>query len=160
MSANQTIQTTSERTIGTGQPPFVISEIVNNYNGDMGNARKLTDQSIADDVEAAEFQTKEVNTVFSKELLDSSYTGGNSKERKHVLELSEEEYGELKDYLTSMGVIFFSTMNKKPGLLGNLHLPSQIFGRLRYGLIAPKTALGYSAVSGEINSWYTFQESI
>ena len=67
MSANQTTQTISERTIGTGQPEFVISEIVNYYNGDMGNARKLTDQSISDGVEGVEFQTKEVDTDFSKD---------------------------------------------------------------------------------------------
>lgn len=114
MPANQTIQITPDRAIGTGQPPFIISEIGNNHNGNMDNARKLIDQSVTAGVDAVKFQTKDIESAFSKELLDSPYTGENSfgatyREHKQVLELSETEYGELKEYANSKGVIFFST---------------------------------------------------
>jgi sialic acid synthase SpsE len=114
MPANQIIQITPERAIGTGQAPFIISEIGNNHNGDMDNARKLIDQSVNAGVDAVKFQTKDIESAFSKELLDSPYTGENSfgptyREHKEVLELSEDEYGELKEYANNKGVIFFST---------------------------------------------------
>tara|TARA_B110000438_G_C15807146_1_gene647950 strand:- start:1691 stop:2578 length:888 start_codon:yes stop_codon:yes gene_type:complete len=114
MPANQIIQITPERAIGTGQAPFIISEIGNNHNGDMDNARKLIDQSAEAGVDAVKFQTKDIETSFSKELLDSPYTGPNSfgatyREHKHAIELTENEYSELNDYAISKGLIFFST---------------------------------------------------
>mgnify|MGYP000247587745 FL=1 len=101
MPANQTIQITADRAIGTGQKPFIISEIGNNHNGDIDNARKLIDQSVRAGVDAVKFQTKDIESAFSQELLDAPYTGENSfgatyREHKQVLELSEEETAEPK----------------------------------------------------------------
>lgn len=114
MPANQTIQITADRAIGTGQKPFIISEIGNNHNGDIDNARKLIDQSVRAGVDAVKFQTKDIESAFSQKLLDAPYTGENSfgatyREHKQVLELSEEETVELKEYAIKQGVIFFST---------------------------------------------------
>ena len=56
----------------------------------MDLARKLIDQSVAAGADAVKFQTKDIESAFSKELLDAPYTGENSfgptyREHKQVL---------------------------------------------------------------------------
>jgi sialic acid synthase len=117
------IQITSNRMIGDGEFPFVIAEIGNNHNGDIDNALKMI--KIAKDigVDAVKFQVKDVETSFSKELLDKPYSGPNSfgktyREHKMALEFSEEQLKQLYNYADEIGIICFST----PFDINSVHL--------------------------------------
>ena len=108
------IQITSNRMIGDDEYPFIIAEIGNNHNGDINNALKMI--KIAKDigVDAVKFQVKDIETSFSKELLDKPYSGPNSfgktyREHKMALEFSEDQLKQLYSYADEIGIICFST---------------------------------------------------
>ena len=102
------------RLVGDGNPTFIIAEIGNNHNGDMGIARELIDKAKEFSVDAVKFQVKNIEKAFPSDLLDSTYSGPNSfgstyREHKKVLEFSHDEYRNLKDYSEKKGIIFFAT---------------------------------------------------
>jgi sialic acid synthase len=108
------IQVTKARAIGDGQPPFIVAEIGNNHNGDMGLARKLVEKAKEANADAVKLQTKNPEKAFRKELLDMPYTNENSfgttyRDHKYALELSEEETAELYQMATDLGLIPFSS---------------------------------------------------
>ena len=59
------------KSIGDKQACFVIAEIGNNHNGNIENAFKLIDAAIESGADAVKFQVKDIESAFSKELLDS-----------------------------------------------------------------------------------------
>ena len=94
---SEKIEISSNRSIGNNELPFIIAEIGNNHNGD-----------------AVKFQVKDIETSFSKELLDKPYDVPNSfgktyREHKMALEFSKEQLKQLYDYADELGIIFFST---------------------------------------------------
>jgi sialic acid synthase len=105
---------TKDKSIGDGEPPFIIAEIGNNHNGSLEIAKQLIHKAKEVGVDAVKFQKKDVETAFSKELLDSPYLGPNSfgktyREHKEFLELSISELAELKALAESLGLVFFVT---------------------------------------------------
>lgn len=65
-------------------------------------------------VDAVKFQMKDIETSFSKDLLDSPYIGTNSfgstyREHKLALEFSEEQFKEIYQYCREIGIICYST---------------------------------------------------
>ena len=79
----------------------MLSEAGSNHNGSLEQAKRLIDIAAESGADAVKFQTKDIESAFSKELLDGPYTGENSfgatyREHKQVLELSEEETAELR----------------------------------------------------------------
>ncbi len=102
------------RTIGDGHPCFVIAEIGCNHNGSFDLAKDHINAAKEAGVDAVKFQVKDVETAFSKELLDSTYVneysfGKTYREHKQSLELSHQQYADLKEYTESSGMIFFAT---------------------------------------------------
>ena len=65
-------------------------------------------------VDAVKFQVKDIETAFSKKLLDRPYVGPNSfgntyREHKQALEFSKEELKIIYDYAKSLKIICFAT---------------------------------------------------
>ena len=94
--------------------PFIIAEIGNNHNGEMKIAKKLIDEAYKCGVGAVKFQTKDIETAFPQELLNSNYENPNSfgktyRDHKQFLELSFTQLKELKDYAEKKNLVFFST---------------------------------------------------
>ncbi len=94
--------------------PFIIAEIGSNHNGEISIAKDLIHEAKNCGVSAVKFQTKDIETAFSQDLLDMPYINENSfgatyREHKEKLELSLDQLKELKDLSESMGLIFFST---------------------------------------------------
>jgi sialic acid synthase SpsE len=115
------VQITKNRWIGDGEEPFIIAEIGNNHNGDMEMARTLVREAHAAGADAAKFQKKDIESAFSKELLDKEYTGMNSfgktyREHKEFLELSSEQLSELKGLADDLGIISFATPFDAPSV--------------------------------------------
>ena len=51
--------------------PFLIAEIGINHNGDLGIAKKLILNAKKAKFDAVKFQKRDINLVYSKEMLDS-----------------------------------------------------------------------------------------
>ena len=81
--------------------PFLIAEIGINHNGDIEIAKKLTDYAQEAKFDAVKFQKRDINLVYSEELLNSkreSPWGTTQREQKEGLEFSEKEYLEIDSY--------------------------------------------------------------
>ena len=50
---------------------FIIAEIGINHNGNINLAKKMIDSSLDAGADAVKFQKRDVETVYSKEILDS-----------------------------------------------------------------------------------------
>ncbi len=111
--AEQTIKVWN-RIVGRGQPTFIIAEIGNNHNGDMELARKSIEAAAIAGADAVKFQKRTLNEVFTQELLSKPQTNSKSLgstygEYRSKLELSYDQFRELKEYAHSLGVAFFVT---------------------------------------------------
>ncbi|MCX6050948.1 MAG: N-acetylneuraminate synthase [Campylobacterales bacterium] len=94
---------------------FIIAEAGVNHNGDIHLAKKLIDVAVACGVDAVKFQT------FSAELSISKYTQKAAYQKQGLddeetqfdmvkkLELTYNEFRELKHYCDAKGILFLST---------------------------------------------------
>lgn len=108
------IKASKNKFIGDDESPFIIAEIGNNHNGDVKIAFELIKKAKEIGVDAVKFQVKDIESSFSKELLDSSYLNPNSfgktyREHKETLEFSKEELISVYDYAKKLDIICFST---------------------------------------------------
>ena len=100
--------------IGNDQNPFIIAEIGNNHNGNLELALELIKKAKECGVDAVKFQVKDIESSFSKELLDRPYENENSfgrtyREHKEALEFSKVELTKIYDYAKELEIICFST---------------------------------------------------
>lgn len=102
------------RSIGTGQPVFVIAEIGLNHNGDPELAAQLVRTAAAAGVDAVKFQKRDAHSLLTQELYDSPYTawysyGTTYGEHREALELQVAELAALKQLAESLNVVFFAS---------------------------------------------------
>ena len=94
---------------------FIIAEVGVNHNGDIGLAKKLIDAAVFAGVDAVKFQTWKTDLLVTKEAKQADYQIANTKKEESQfdmlkrLELSYNEFGELKEYCTSKKILFLST---------------------------------------------------
>tara|TARA_B110000211_G_scaffold196182_1_gene225122 strand:+ start:3497 stop:4534 length:1038 start_codon:yes stop_codon:yes gene_type:complete len=94
---------------------FIIAEAGVNHNGSMNLAKRLIDTAVKAGVDAVKFQTFISENVISKYAEKADYqkstTGINESQLEMVkkLELSFDEFIELKKYCESKGIMFLST---------------------------------------------------
>lgn len=103
-----------DRTISADQPCYVIAEIGVNHNGDMGIARKLVEAAAGAGADAAKFQTFRTANLVTRTAEKAQYqqasTGdGSQAEMLAALELSADDFAELRDLCESLGMDFLST---------------------------------------------------
>lgn len=86
------------KTVGSNNPAYIISEIGINHNGDLDLCKKLIHLSKEAGVDAVKFQKRTLNVVYSKEELDKyreSPFGTKNGDLKKALEFEKEEYDEI-----------------------------------------------------------------
>ncbi len=94
---------------------FIIAEAGVNHNGDINLAKKLIDVAIEANVDAIKFQTFIAKNVISQQAQKAEYqketTGLNESQLEMVqkLELSFDDFIELKRYCEQKGIMFLST---------------------------------------------------
>lgn len=94
---------------------FIIAEAGVNHNGDINLAKELIDKAIEAKVDAVKFQTWKTEILVTKEAIQAKYQSENTgkKESQYEmlkrLELSYDDFRELKDYCDKKGVVFIST---------------------------------------------------
>ena len=86
---------------------YLIAEIGINHNGKIDIAKKLIDAASDSGFDAVKFQKRDINTVYTKEYLDSfreSPWGKTQRDQKKGLEFGQKEYEEINEYCKSKGV--------------------------------------------------------
>ncbi len=94
---------------------FIIAEAGVNHNGDIVLAKKLIDVAVDAGVDAVKFQTWKTELLVTKEAVQAEYQIENTGVKESQfdmlkkLELSYEEFRELKEYCDSKNIMFLST---------------------------------------------------
>lgn len=94
---------------------FIIAEAGVNHNGSMELAKQLIDAAVEAKVDAVKFQTFIAENVISKHAVKADYqkqnTGNDESQLEMVkkLQLSFDNFIELKSYCESKGIMFLST---------------------------------------------------
>ena len=91
---------------------FIIAEIGINHNGDIEICKKLIDEAVSVDCNAVKFQKRDLESVYTREFLESSREspwGKTQYEQKKGLEFGEEEYQEIDRYCKEKGIEWFAS---------------------------------------------------
>ncbi len=97
--------------IGAGHSTFIIAEAGINHQGEVSIAKELIKKAKECGADAVKFQKRSIGRILTREGLDAPYENPNSfgktyGEHKKALELSENDYKELKEYCEEQDVIF------------------------------------------------------
>jgi N-acetylneuraminate synthase len=135
---------------------FLIAEIGINHNGDMKIAKELINFAKEADFDAVKFQKRDINSVYTKEYLDSfreSPWGKTQRDQKQGLEFNESDYKEIDAYCKQKKIEWFASawdlnsqeflrkFNTKynkvaSAMLGNFPLLSKIAEEKKYTFIS------------------------
>jgi N-acetylneuraminate synthase len=91
---------------------FLIAEIGINHNGSIDIAKKLILNAKTAGFDAVKFQKRDINLVYSKELLDSpreSPWGTTQRDQKKGLEFGKKEYDEIEKFCKENSIIWFAS---------------------------------------------------
>ena len=104
-----------KKTIGEGEPCFIIAEAGVNHNGNINLAKKLVDAAREAGADAVKFQTFKTENIVTKDADMAEYQKENLRtiesqpDMLKRLELKEDDFSELKKYCNEKGIIFLST---------------------------------------------------
>ncbi|MBA4357185.1 MAG: N-acylneuraminate-9-phosphate synthase [Desulfovibrio sp.] len=108
------ITTRSGQRIGQGQPCFIVAEVGNNHQGDMGHARRMIEEAAKAGVQAVKFQKRHMESLLTRVGREAPYCGPNSfgptyGAHRLALELDVAQMAELKALTESLGLVFFAS---------------------------------------------------
>ena len=89
-----------------------IAEIGINHNGNLDIAKEMIDISKEAGADIVKFQKRDIDTVYSKEILDTpreSPWGTTTREQKYGLEFGAKEYDEIDTYCKNRGIEWFAS---------------------------------------------------
>ena len=91
---------------------FFIAELGINHNGDMKICKQLIDLAVNAGCDAVKFQKRDIDSVYSKEFLDSprkSPWGETQRNQKMGIEFNKEEYQEINTYCKKKNIEWFAS---------------------------------------------------
>ena len=123
--------TIGRRTVGDGQPCFVIAEGGVNHNGDPRLATELVHIAARCQADAVKFQKRTINELLTREALERPYLHANSLgatygEHRLKLELSTQDWRRLRDIASGLGLEFMGSAwdHSSADLLDELDTPA------------------------------------
>jgi len=138
-----------KKVIGEGKPCFIIAEAGVNHNGSLKRAQQLVDVAVNAGCDAVKFQTFTSKHLVTKNAMIAPYAQKNmgkklqQLEMLKKLELSRQDFYELKHYCDSQRIIFLSTPHSFDAIdVLNPLVPAFKFGS---GDITNLPALRYAA---------------
>lgn len=119
----------SNKEIGNEQQPFIIAEAGINHNGDIALAKKMILCAKEAGVDAVKFQTFHADEFITDKSTGYTYQSQGRTITEPMLdmfqrtEFSEGEWGEIKKFCDSNGIVFLSTPQNESDLNLLLKLP-------------------------------------
>jgi N-acetylneuraminate synthase/N,N'-diacetyllegionaminate synthase len=107
--------TIGDRLVGQGEPVFVIAEAGVNHNGELPLAFQLVDAAVSAGADAVKIQTFIAQNVITTDAAKADYQKTTTGEQESQLEmvqrlqLSFDDFRELKNYCERHGIMFLST---------------------------------------------------
>jgi len=107
------------RLIGINQPCFIIAEAGVNHNGDLKLAKRLVDAARKAGADAVKFQTWVTEKLVTQDAHMAEYQTQNLGKRRtqfemlKELELSYDQFKQIKTYADHEGILFFSTPDEE-----------------------------------------------
>ena len=94
-----------------GDKPFIIAEGGINHNGNLDLAKQLIDIAKEGGADCIKFQKRDPDALFTKDFANQKYNNKNAYgetylKHKQALELSKEQFKELKRYADSKDILF------------------------------------------------------
>lgn len=92
--------------------PYLIAEIGINHNGDLNIAEKLINISKEAGFDCVKFQKREIDLVYSKDILDSpreSPWGTTQREQKIGLEFEKNDYDKIDQICKNISIDWFAS---------------------------------------------------
>ncbi len=89
-----------------------IAEIGINHNGSLNIAKQLIMNAITAGFDSVKFQKRDINLVYSKDILDSpreSPWGSTTRDQKIALEFNEKEYDEINKFCKDQKINWFAS---------------------------------------------------
>ena len=100
------------RSIGTGQPCYVIAEVGNNHNGDFDRAIALVDAAVAAGADCAKFQMRKLDEVYRASSLsgkDDDLAVEYTLDLLRRFELTTEQQRRVAAYCASKNIQYLCT---------------------------------------------------
>lgn len=111
-----------DRAIGPDEPLFTIAECGVTYNGDVDTAKELIEVVAEAEADAIKFIFWNMDGVLSDRTVEYTYETAEGTRTRNLyemgkeLQLTMEEWKELKDYCEDHGVIMFSSVGAPKGV--------------------------------------------
>jgi sialic acid synthase SpsE/sugar phosphate isomerase/epimerase len=114
------VLTLSDRIIGQGNPCFLIAEAGVNHNGSLEMALKLVDMAADAGADAVKFQKRHMPSLYPKALLENENVAEWAFQYMlpvlKEVELSDEEFTQIKEHCDARGIRFMCTPWDAPSL--------------------------------------------
>jgi sialic acid synthase SpsE len=121
---------TKKQFVGKGYPVFTIAEIGSTHCASIKQAKLLIDVAKIAKVDCVKFQKRDVETLLTRNEKERKYDSVNAMaptygEHRKVMEFSDEEFMELRDYAISKDIFFTASGwdTKSVDLLDTLNVP-------------------------------------
>ena len=101
-----------KRTVGPGNPCYLVAEIGINHNGDLDLAKQLIDVAVSAGCDAVKFQKRTVDVVYSDEELArprESPFGVTNGDLKRRLEFSQEQSDQIDAHCRLRDIAWFAS---------------------------------------------------
>ena len=100
-----------DKTVGAGEPTFIIAEAGSNHNGELALAHELIDVAADAQADAVKFQTFRAERLYPKSAGRSDYLGVETSiyDIIKAMEMPYEWLPELRDHSHERGLAFLST---------------------------------------------------
>ena len=101
--------TIGSRTVGAGQPCFIVAEAGINHNGDVALASELVEAAAAAGADAIKFQTHFPEHEMLRDGATASYVGESLFDLLTRTAISRDDHFTLRDLAARRGIMFLST---------------------------------------------------